>query len=89
MTQVNIHRHRPVFNVVQGRRKNGEIVWTRGVIGVVLSVLGVVWILQGANVIHGSGMSGHSMYAVLGAIVLVIGVTAIGWAWRIREHHGI
>jgi hypothetical protein len=56
---------------------------------VVLSVLGVVWILQGANVIHGSGMSGHSMYAVLGAIVLVIGVTAIGWAWRIREHHGI
>jgi hypothetical protein len=52
-------------------------------------VLGIVWILQGANVMHGSGMSGHGMYAVLGAIVLVIGVSAIGWAWRIRQHHGI
>jgi hypothetical protein len=52
-------------------------------------VLGIVWILQGANVMHGSGMSGHSMYAVLGAIVLVLGVTAIGWAWRIRQRQGI
>lgn len=63
--------------------------WTRGIVGVVLSVLGIVWILQGANVMHGSGMSGHSMYAVLGAIVLVLGVTAIGWAWRIRQRQGI
>jgi hypothetical protein len=33
-------------------------------------------------------MSGHGMYAVLGAVALVIGVAAIGWAWRIRQHHG-
>jgi hypothetical protein len=64
-------------------------VWTRAIIGVVLSVVGVVWILQGANVVHGSGMSGHSIYAVLGAAVLVLGVIAIGWAWRIRQRHGI
>jgi hypothetical protein len=47
----------------------------------VLSVVGVTWILQGVNVIHGSGMSGHREYAVLGAIVLVIGVAMLGWAW--------
>jgi hypothetical protein len=33
-------------------------------------------------------MSGHGMYAVLGAVALVIGVAAIGWAWRIRQRHG-
>lgn len=59
--------------------------WIRGVVGVVLSVLGIVWILQGANVLHGSGMSGHGGFAVLGAVVLVIGATAVGWAVRIRQ----
>ena len=63
--------------------------WTRAIVGVVLSVVGVVWILQGTNVVHGSGMSGHGLYAVLGVVVLAIGVAAIGWAWRIRQHHGI
>lgn len=63
--------------------------WTRAIIGAVLSVVGVVWILQGANVVHGSGMSGHGMYAILGAVVLGIGILAIGWAWRIRQRHGI
>jgi hypothetical protein len=62
-------------------------VWVRGVVGVVVSVVGVVWILQGANVIHGSGMSGHGGYAALGAVVLVIGFVLIGWAWRIRQRH--
>jgi hypothetical protein len=64
-------------------------VWIRGVVGVVLSVLGVVWILQGTNVIHGMGMSGHGVYAVLGAVVLVIGLSVLGWAWRVRQHHSI
>jgi hypothetical protein len=64
-------------------------VWIRGIVGVVLSVAGVVWILQGAYVIKGLGMSGHGGYAVLGAVVLVIGVTLLGWAWRVRQHHTV
>jgi hypothetical protein len=59
--------------------------WTRGVIGVVLCLVGVVWIGQGTNVIHGSGMSGHGGYAVLGGVVIVIGLALIAWAWRIRR----
>jgi hypothetical protein len=58
--------------------------WVRGIIGLVLIIAGVVWILQGANVMRGSGMSGHGGYAVLGAIVVVLGATLLGWAWRIR-----
>jgi Mg2+ and Co2+ transporter CorA len=60
-------------------------VWIRRVIGVVLSVAGIVWILQGVNVIHGSGMSGHGGYAALGAVVLVIGLALIAWSWRRRR----
>jgi drug/metabolite transporter (DMT)-like permease len=61
--------------------------WVRGIIGAVLIIVGIVWILQGANVMHGSGMSGHGGYAVLGAIVLILGAALLGWAWRIRARH--
>jgi hypothetical protein len=61
--------------------------WVRGIIGAVLIIAGIVWILQGANVMHGSGMSGHGGYAVLGAIVLAIGAALLGWAWRLRTSH--
>jgi protein-S-isoprenylcysteine O-methyltransferase Ste14 len=60
--------------------------WVRGIIGVVLCVVGVVWIAQGVNVLHGSGMSGHGVYAVLGAIALVVGAILLTWAWRIRNN---
>lgn len=57
---------------------------TRAIIGVILCLVGVVWILQGANVLHGSGMSGHGGYAVLGAVVFVLGALLLGAAWRRR-----
>lgn len=58
--------------------------WVRGVVGLVFSLVGIVWILQGTNVVHGSGMSGHGGYAVLGVVVVLIGVALLTWAWRIR-----
>jgi hypothetical protein len=60
--------------------------WTRAIIGVILCVAGIIWILQGANLIHGSGMSGHGGYAVLGAVVLIIGAFLLSRAWRRRAH---
>jgi uncharacterized membrane protein HdeD (DUF308 family) len=54
--------------------------WVRGVPGVVLFLLGAVWVLQGVNVLHGSGMSGHGQYAVLGVVTLVLGVALLAWA---------
>jgi len=56
--------------------------WVRTVIGVILCIAGAVWILQGINVIHGSTMSGHGGYGVLGAVVLVLGVLLVGVARR-------
>ncbi|HUZ03505.1 MAG TPA: hypothetical protein VMU89_24435 [Thermomicrobiaceae bacterium] len=58
------------------------MVWFKGGLGVVFLLVGVVWILQGVNVLGGSMMSGKSGYAVLGAIVAVIGLVLLWSAWR-------
>jgi hypothetical protein len=63
-------------------------VWIRGIIGTLVCLAGIVWMLQGLNVVHGSMMSGHGGYAVLGAVVLVVGVVTLAWAWRRRGAHG-
>jgi hypothetical protein len=59
--------------------------WARGIIGLVLCVLGGVWIFQGIGVLHGSYMTGHRQYAVLGAVSLVVGLGLVGWAVKIRR----
>lgn len=60
--------------------------WIRGVVGVVLCLVGAVWVAQGTNALGGSRMmSGHGGYAVLGGVVIVIGLALLGWAWRIRR----
>jgi protein-S-isoprenylcysteine O-methyltransferase Ste14 len=58
------------------------------IIGALAVLTGVVFIGQGINVIHGSSMSGHGGYAGLGAVLLVIGVGLILWAWRLRRPRG-
>ena len=60
--------------------------WARGVIGVVLCLIGAVWIAQGTGALHGSGMTGHGGYAVLGAVVVLIGLALLVWAIRIRRN---
>ena len=46
-------------------------------IGAVLILLGLLWILQGFDVIGGSGMSGHAIWAVIGIIIGVVGLVLI------------
>ena len=61
--------------------------WWRGIIGAVLSAAGIVWIGQGVGAIHGSFMTGHSQYTVLGVVTLAVGIVMITWAWRLSRHH--
>ena len=42
--------------------------------GAVLALVGLLWILQGLNVVGGSGMSGQAIWAVIGVVVGVAGV---------------
>lgn len=62
--------------------------WSRGIVGSILCLIGAVFFLQGVGAIHGSGMSGHGQYAILGAIVFVIGAALVVWAGRIWRARG-
>ena len=52
--------------------------WLFLVPGVILVGVGLVWTLQGLNVLGGSVMSGSTVWAVIGPIVLVVGLVLIG-----------
>jgi hypothetical protein len=45
--------------------------------GVVLILFGGVWFLQGIDVLGGSGMSGEATWAVIGAIVVLLGIVGV------------
>ena len=48
-------------------------------IGILLVLIGIVWTLQGLDILGGSGMSGVAVWAVIGPFVALIGlVVAFG-----------
>ncbi|MFH8252394.1 hypothetical protein ACH3VR_18655 [Microbacterium sp. B2969] len=51
--------------------------WPFVVPGVILVLVGLVWFLQGIDVLGGSAMSGSSLWATVGPIVLLVGVALI------------
>ncbi|MDR2987665.1 MAG: hypothetical protein LBV34_22795 [Nocardiopsaceae bacterium] len=51
-------------------------------VGVVVTIAGVIWALQGFGVIGGSFMSGNSVWAVIGPIVAVVGLLVTGLGIR-------
>jgi hypothetical protein len=55
--------------------------WLRLVVAAILLLVGVVWIGQGTGTVAGSAMSGQSMWAVIGGVLVVAGL-AIG-AWEL------
>ena len=58
--------------------------WSRAILGAGLCLVGAVFLGQGTNVIHGSTMSGHEQWAVIGAVMIVLGGGLLVGAWRIR-----
>lgn len=55
----------------------------RIIIGVVLALVGILWILQGADALGGNGgMNGQRVWIVIGAIVLVAGLALLASARR-------
>ena len=50
-----------------------------------LLLVGVVWILQGLDVLGGYGMSGHIEWTVIGAILVVIAVGLLAGARKLND----
>jgi LPXTG-motif cell wall-anchored protein len=55
----------------------------RAILGVLLCVVGIVWIGQGTNLIGGSFMSGETIWAVIGGACLAAGLALLLWRRRI------
>lgn len=52
------------------------------VVGVVLCLVGALWIGQGTGNVHGSPMTGHSQWTYLGIVLIVVGILGIVSAAR-------
>ncbi len=55
------------------------------VIGAAAAVAGVVWTLQGLGYVGGSFMSGATMWAVIGPLVVLVGLVLITLGLRSRR----
>ncbi|MEV4508824.1 hypothetical protein AB0K00_07680 [Dactylosporangium sp. NPDC049525] len=47
--------------------------WVLVIVGALLVLSGVVWTLQGLNLVGGSSMSGNTIWAVIGPITAIVG----------------
>ena len=56
--------------------------WVLRVLGMLMALVGIVWILQGVNILPGSFMTGQPLYAVLGVVVGAVGVLLLVLANR-------
>ena len=59
--------------------------WLLNILGVILLLIGVIWILQGVNILPGSFMSGQILYAILGIILGAAGAFLLFRANRKRK----
>jgi hypothetical protein len=54
-------------------------------VGVLLVLVGLLWMLQGLDVVGGSGMSGKTLWAIIGPIVALVGVGLVVTGIRRRN----
>jgi hypothetical protein len=59
--------------------------WLKATIGVVCVLVGGVWIGQGTNLIPGSFMTGQTMWAIIGLVLVVLGAWLL---WSIARRGG-
>ncbi|MGZ3157771.1 MAG: hypothetical protein ACXU7D_05710 [Burkholderiaceae bacterium] len=55
------------------------------VLGILLMLMGIVWFLQGLNVLPGSFMTGQMQWAVYGGLAFVVGLVLLIASKRIRN----
>jgi protein-S-isoprenylcysteine O-methyltransferase Ste14 len=70
---------------VRAQSDGGTMRIALNIVGVLLVLLGSVWILQGMNVLLGSPMSGEMRWAVRGSVLVFLGLAGLVWANRKRK----
>jgi uncharacterized integral membrane protein len=51
--------------------------WVLIIVGVLFILVGLVWVLQGTNVLTQGVMAGHGQWTVIGGILAAVGVVLI------------
>ena len=54
----------------------------RAGLGVLLFFVGLIWTLQGLDILQGSPMTGQTLWAIVGPIVAVLGAWLVAGALR-------
>lgn len=55
------------------------------IVGIILVAFGALWILQGANIVAGSVMSGQSQWLYIGIVVALLGLGVLWWTYLRRR----
>ena len=58
--------------------------WIPVVVGIVLILLGGLWMLQGVGILGGSVMTGQTFWAIVGLILLIGGIVLCAFGLRRR-----
>ena len=62
--------------------------WLFTILGVLLTAMGIVWILQGTDVLKAGFMAGQMQYAYLGIVAVIAGVALLALGNRRRRVAG-
>ena len=54
------------------------------VLGILLNIVGVIWVLQGINILPGSFMTGQIQWAWYGGLAILIGIVLL-FLYRFRK----
>jgi hypothetical protein len=60
-----------------------KVLWI--VFGLITALVGIVWTLQGLNVLTGSVMSDETTWAIIGPVVAALGLLAFLYGLRRRD----
>jgi multisubunit Na+/H+ antiporter MnhG subunit len=62
--------------------------WVLIIIGALFILVGLVWVLQGTNVLTQGGMAGHGQWTLIGAILAAVGIVLVVWGAARRRARG-
>ncbi len=60
--------------------------WLLDIVGAILALMGIVWILQGMDILKVGFMAGQLQYALLGIVAALVGIALIVYANRSQKH---
>ena len=61
--------------------------WVMLALGILLDLMGTIWLLQGVNILPGSFMTGQPFWAGAGIVLIIAGMSLVVLAMRRKSEH--